>query len=149
MIPRQGQLANLFLKVTDLGLMFCALSLAIIVNFSPENSQPVSVFAIDFFSSRIKVANALLCAIMVVIWYIIFNMQGIYRSHRLSTALDEVKAEYALGVACRQRARLYQQLGKLDSARLDLAKARNCFEAVGAAPEQAEVAREANAVSIS
>ena len=91
MIPRQGQLANLFLKVTDLALMFCALSLAIIVNFAPENSQPVSASAIDFFSSRIKVANALLCAMMVIIWYIIFNMQGIYRSHRLSTALDEFR----------------------------------------------------------
>ena len=91
MIPRQGQLANLFLKVTDLALMFSALSLAIIVNFAPENSQPVSASAIDFFSSRIKVANALLCAMMVIIWYIIFNMQGIYRSHRLSTALDEFR----------------------------------------------------------
>ena len=91
MVPRQGQLANLFLKVTDLALMFCALCLAIIVNFAPQNPQPVSAYAIDFFSSRIKVANALLCALMVVIWYIIFNMQGIYRSHRLSTALEEFR----------------------------------------------------------
>ena len=91
MIPRQGQLANLFLKTTDLALMFCALSLAIIVNHGPQDSQPVPAFAIDFFSSRIKVANALLCALMVGVWYVIFNMQGIYRSHRLSTALDEFK----------------------------------------------------------
>ncbi len=91
MIPRQGQLANLFLKVTDLGLMFCGLSLGMIVNYGPQNSQPVPAYAIDFFSSRIKVANALLCAVMVIVWYIIFNMQGIYRSHRLSTALDEFR----------------------------------------------------------
>jgi len=91
MIPRQGQLANLFLKVTDLALMFCALSLAIIVNYAPQNPQPVPAYAIDFFSSRIKVANALLCALMVIVWYIIFNLQGIYRSHRLSTALDEFR----------------------------------------------------------
>lgn len=64
-------------------------------------------------------------------------------------ALDEVKAEYALGVACRQRARLYQKLGQLDSAHADLARARSCFEAVGAASEQAEVERESNAVSVS
>ncbi|MEP6911128.1 MAG: sugar transferase [bacterium] len=91
MIPRQGQLANLFLKVTDLALMFCALSVAIIINHGTQNSQPVPAFAIDFFSSRVKVANALLCALMVVIWYVVFNMQGIYRSHRLSTALDEFR----------------------------------------------------------
>lgn len=64
-------------------------------------------------------------------------------------ALDEVKAEYELGVACKQRAHLYQQLGQLDNVRLDLARARSCFEAVGAAPEQAEVEREANAFSVS
>src|SRR5258705_5531185 len=91
MIPRQGQLANLFLKVTDLALMFCALSLAIIVNYGPQNPQPVPAYAIDFFGSRIKVGNALLCALMVVVWYVVFNMQGIYRSHRLSTALDEFR----------------------------------------------------------
>ena len=91
MIPRQGQLANLFLKVTDLGLMFCGLSLGMIVNYGPQNSEPVPAYAIDFFSSRIKVANALLCAVMVIVWYVIFNMQGIYRSHRLSTALDEFR----------------------------------------------------------
>ena len=64
-------------------------------------------------------------------------------------ALEEVKADYELAVACRQRAHLYKQLGQLDSARSDLSKARNCFEAIGAALEQAEVAREANAVRVS
>lgn len=91
MIPRQGQLANLFLKVTDLGLMFLALSLAIIINYAPQDSLPVPAYAVDFFSSRIKVGNALLGALMVVVWYVIFNMQGIYRSHRLSSALDEFR----------------------------------------------------------
>ena len=64
-------------------------------------------------------------------------------------ALDEVRTDYALGVACRERAHLYKQLGQLDSARADLTKARNCFEAVGAASEQAEMEHEASAVSIS
>jgi hypothetical protein len=35
--------------------------------------------------------------------------------------LDEVKVEYALGVACRQRARLHAQVSRLDLARADLA----------------------------
>jgi tetratricopeptide (TPR) repeat protein len=56
--------------------------------------------------------------------------------------LDEVQAEYALGVACRQRARLHEQTGHLDLARTDLAQARRCFTAVGAATEQAEAEQE-------
>ena len=59
------------------------------------------------------------------------------------SALDEVGAEYDLGVACRQRAHLHQQLGQTDCARADLEKARSCFEAVGAPSEQAETEREA------
>ncbi|MCI0354025.1 MAG: hypothetical protein L0099_03150, partial [Acidobacteria bacterium] len=57
--------------------------------------------------------------------------------------LNEVKAEYALGVACRQRAHLHQQCGRLDQARTDLAQAQRCFAAVGATEEQAEVEQEA------
>jgi class 3 adenylate cyclase/tetratricopeptide (TPR) repeat protein len=60
--------------------------------------------------------------------------------------LAEVKAEYDLGVACRQRAQLHKQLGRLDQARTDLAQARSCFAAVGAAAEQADVEQEALAL---
>jgi tetratricopeptide (TPR) repeat protein len=60
--------------------------------------------------------------------------------------LAEVKAEYALGAACRQRARLHEQVGRLDLARTDLAQAQRCFAAVGAAVEQAEVEQEALAL---
>ena len=64
-------------------------------------------------------------------------------------ALDAVKAEYDLGVACRQRAQLHKQLGHLDEAQADLANARSCFAAVGAALEQAEVEKEAVALRVS
>ena len=57
-------------------------------------------------------------------------------------ALAEVKAEYSLGVACRERAHLHQQVGCLDQARADLVRARSCFAAVGAAVEQADVEQE-------
>jgi hypothetical protein len=58
-------------------------------------------------------------------------------------ALDEVKAEYALGVACRQRARLHAQFGRPDQARADLATAKSCFAAVGA-QDVVDVEREAS-----
>ena len=66
MIARYGQLANLFLKVSDLLLMLCALSLAIVLNYAPAARVPISEYAIDFLSTRVKVANALLCAAMVI-----------------------------------------------------------------------------------
>jgi class 3 adenylate cyclase/tetratricopeptide (TPR) repeat protein len=61
-------------------------------------------------------------------------------------ALAEVKAEYELGVACRQRAHLHKQLGRLDQAGADLVQAQRCFAAVGATEEQAEVEQEAIAL---
>src|SRR6266850_450742 len=91
MIARYGQLANLFLKVSDLLLMLCALSLAILLNYVPGSRVPISVYAIDFLSTRVKVTNALLGAAMLVVWYMVFNLQGIYRSHRLSRFTEELK----------------------------------------------------------
>jgi exopolysaccharide biosynthesis polyprenyl glycosylphosphotransferase len=91
MIARYGQLANLFLKVSDLLLMLCALSLAIVLNYAPADRVPVSEYAIDFLSTRVKVGNALLCASMLLVWYVVFNLQGIYRSHRLSKFTEELR----------------------------------------------------------
>ncbi|HEY8184955.1 MAG TPA: sugar transferase [Pyrinomonadaceae bacterium] len=91
MIARYGQLANLFLKVSDLLLMLCALSLAILLNYVPGARVPISEYAIDFLSTRVKVGNALLGAGMLLVWYMVFNLQGIYRSHRLSRFTEELK----------------------------------------------------------
>ena len=91
MIARYGQMANLFLKVSDLLVMLCALSLAIIVNYAPEARVSISEYAIDFLSTRVKIANALLGATMLLVWYMVFNLQGIYRSHRLSNFKEELK----------------------------------------------------------
>lgn len=63
---------------------------------------------------------------------------------RAIAALDEVKAEYELGVACRSRARIQQGLGNLDLARADIARARDCFAMTGAAEDLAGVEDEAS-----
>jgi len=91
MIARYGQLANLFLKVSDLLLMLCALSLALVLNYAPEARVPISEYAVDFLSTRVKVANVLLCFAMLLVWYLVFNLQGIYRSHRLSRFTEELR----------------------------------------------------------
>jgi tetratricopeptide (TPR) repeat protein len=67
---------------------------------------------------------------------------ALQRFDQAIAALDEVKVEYALGVAYRQRARLYAQLGRPDQARADLATARSCFSAVGAARDLTDVEHE-------
>ena len=61
-------------------------------------------------------------------------------STKAIAGLEEVRADYELGVACRQRAYVYKQLGQLECAASDLRKAQNCFEAVGLTFQQAEVA---------
>ncbi|HWN09642.1 MAG TPA: sugar transferase [Pyrinomonadaceae bacterium] len=91
MIARYGQLANLFLKGSDLLLMLAALSVAILINYAPAASVPASEYAIDFLSTRVKVTNALLGAAMLLAWYLVFNLQGIYRSHRLSRFAEEIR----------------------------------------------------------
>jgi class 3 adenylate cyclase/tetratricopeptide (TPR) repeat protein len=62
---------------------------------------------------------------------------------RAIAALEEVKAEYELGVACRSRARIQQGLGHLDLARADMARARDCFATTGAVDDLAGVEEEA------
>src|SRR5467141_1286968 len=97
MTDRYGQLANFALKVTDLLLMLAALGLGILINYAPAAPLPVPAYAVDFLSSRIKVGNALLGGLLVLSWYLVFYLQGVYRSHRLSGLLEEV-AEVARAI---------------------------------------------------
>ena len=53
--------------------------------------MPISEYAIEFLSTRVKVTNALLGAAMLLAWYVVFNLQGIYRSHRLSKFSEELR----------------------------------------------------------
>jgi hypothetical protein len=64
-------------------------------------------------------------------------------------ALESAGAEYRLGVAHRQRANLHQRRGRREEACRDLARARSCFESVGATEERAEAEQAASAISAS
>ena len=90
MTARYGQLANLASKVTDLLLMLVSLGLAIVINYAPAAPLPVREYAVDFFSTRIKVGNALLCVVLLVTWHLAFYSQRVYRSHRLSSLHEEL-----------------------------------------------------------
>lgn len=90
MTARYGQLANFSLKVTDLALMLLALAVGIVINYAPAEALSLSDYAVDFLSTRVKVLNALLCALLLVIWAVSFSLQGVYRSHRLSALREEL-----------------------------------------------------------
>ena len=90
MTDRYGQLANFSLKATDLLLMLAALGLGIVINYAPAAPLPVPAYAVNFLSTRIKVGNALLGGLLLVIWYLAFYFQGVYRSHRLSSLREEL-----------------------------------------------------------
>jgi hypothetical protein len=57
MTARYGQLANFFLKMTDLSLTLLALAIGIVINYAPAAKTDVSTYALDFLSSRVKVGN--------------------------------------------------------------------------------------------
>ncbi|MCU1268090.1 MAG: hypothetical protein JWM21_4408 [Acidobacteria bacterium] len=90
MTTRYGQLANFASKVTDLLLMLASLGLGIVINYAPTAPLPVPAYAVDFFSTRIKVGNALLGILLLVVWHLAFVFQGVYRSHRLSSLFEEL-----------------------------------------------------------
>jgi exopolysaccharide biosynthesis polyprenyl glycosylphosphotransferase len=101
MTTRYGQLANFSLKLTDLLLMLAALGLAIVVIYAPSSPVPVTSYAVDFLSTRIKIANALLGGLLLLVWYIAFHLQGLYRSHRLSSVREElIEVTRAIFAAC-------------------------------------------------
>src|SRR5271155_2337947 len=83
---RRQILLNIF-KLFDLGLMTFAFVMAALPGL--EESHSVS-FA-EFFSMRIKIANLAIFALLVLSWYFIFNLFGLYRSRRLSTRGRELK----------------------------------------------------------
>src|SRR6266852_7184924 len=91
MTARYGQLANFFLKMSDLVLMLAALAIAIVINYAPSDEPSVPAYAFDFLSTRIKLSNALLAGLLLIVWYITFELQGLYRSHSLTTFADEMK----------------------------------------------------------
>jgi exopolysaccharide biosynthesis polyprenyl glycosylphosphotransferase len=91
MTTRQGQLATSILKIADLMLLLSALMLTEIINHAPESDLGVFGFSIDFLSTRVRLSNAILCAVLLIAWHVFFNLQGLYRSHRLRLFGEELK----------------------------------------------------------
>ena len=85
--PRR-QLFTLFLRLSDLLLLAGSLGLTIVLNYDPAHRFG---FALDFLSSRIKVGNAILGGLLLVIWHLAFSAQGLYQPNRLRMFGEEMK----------------------------------------------------------
>ena len=97
---RQGQLSLLFLKSTDLMIMFFALGATIVFNYAPEAHMSLPEYSLDFLSTRIKLSNALLFGLLIYIWHYCFRIYGLYFSSRLSTPKEILsKTLRAIGAA--------------------------------------------------
>ena len=88
MTSRQGQLSLLFLNCADFVLLVSSLAVSIVVTNSYEEGVGMSEYSVDFFSTRVKLGNAILCGLLLLIWHICFRFSGLYFSNRLSTVKE-------------------------------------------------------------
>ena len=88
MTSRQGQLSLLFLNCADFALLVFSLGAAIVLTNAHEEGMGMSEYSVDFFSTRIKLGNAILCGLLLLIWHICFRFSGLYFSNRLSRARE-------------------------------------------------------------
>ena len=80
MTPNRRRFMKYVAKLFDL----CALSAAIAVGLFVSSSLKGMTFA-DFMALRIKVANCLLFALLLILWHNLFIFCGLYTSKRLTT----------------------------------------------------------------
>src|SRR5256714_13323565 len=93
--PR-GTISDFCLKLTDLSLTLLSLGAVIVFRYSPAQNPS---FVLDYLSQRVRVANAILGAGLLLSWYGAFAAQGLYRSHRLSSLTKELtEVARAIGI---------------------------------------------------
>src|SRR5205814_10170708 len=93
--PR-GTISDFCLKLTDLSLALLSLGAVIVFRYSPGQNPG---FVFDYLSQRVRVANAILGAVLLLSWYAAFAAQGLYVSHRLSSLRKELtEVARAIGI---------------------------------------------------
>ncbi len=82
---KEGQISVLFLKLADLCLLLLALATSLVIYHSP------TFYSLDFLSTRVKISNAILCGLLLIVWHFCFKMNGLYLSYRLSSAGEIIR----------------------------------------------------------
>lgn len=103
MNPRVGQFSLTALKSIDLGLLLLALALTILAVYSPSEHADAGEFSRNFVERNIELSNAVLFALMVMVWHLAIKVQGLYYSVRFSNrrevAMKVAKATAVISVA--------------------------------------------------
>src|ERR1017187_2239834 len=86
MTPLRRRIVLQAAKLFDLVLMVCSFGLAALL----VAHQTAAVSLAEFFSMRIKVANFVIFALLLLGWHIVFSSLGLYSSKRLSSRWTEV-----------------------------------------------------------
>jgi len=76
----------------DLALMLVALAAAIVLIYAPSAETSVTDYSADFLVTRVKLSNAILCGLLLVIWHFCFKAYGLYHSYRLRS-IDEAMGD--------------------------------------------------------
>ena len=118
MTTPQGQLSILALKITDLLLLLLGLLATVVVNYTEHSGMNAFEFLVDFFSTRIKISNAVLGGLLLLIWHVFFNLQGLYRSHRLRVLREELKQVGKAAFLCAAVLLFAAQLGRWQTINL-------------------------------
>ena len=84
----------LYLQLMDLVLLVTALGVTIALNYS---NQDYVDYGVTFVTDRVKVTNAVLIGLLLLIWHQAFNIRGLYLLTRLHLLAEEV-LEIALSV---------------------------------------------------
>jgi putative colanic acid biosynthesis UDP-glucose lipid carrier transferase len=84
---RNGAISDFCLKLSDLSLLLVALGMTIFNRYAPSQNP---AFIVDYLSERIKVANAILGLLLLLMWHAAFATQNLYVSHRLRSLRGEL-----------------------------------------------------------
>ena len=91
MNSRQGQFSLLFLKSADIAVLLVALGLTIVINYSSETDLSIPGYSIDFLSAHIKLGNAILFGLVMIVWHFCFKVQGLYFSVPFSSQPENIE----------------------------------------------------------
>jgi exopolysaccharide biosynthesis polyprenyl glycosylphosphotransferase len=83
-----------------LGLLLFALWLTIVINYSSETDLSVTNYSLEFLSSHIKLTNAVLFGLLMVVWHICFKIQGLYYSLRFGNRPEIIIRTAKSAAAC-------------------------------------------------
>lgn len=91
--------------------MLFALLATEVITQAPKSQLGVFEFSFDFLSTRIKLSNAILCVLLLVVWHIFFHIRSLYRSHRLRVFREELKLVTEAASLCAATLLVAAQIG--------------------------------------